>query len=591
MRLELKMSVCALVLVACASEVAPQIAARRDALDGGSNVVRHLSPTRQLRRLFLTVRGKEPAVSQYQAASAAANAGSFSAYYSGEVSAALSSSDFYDEMVLFGRDYLRIGDYKRGSAEGGASNPFKGNHAVVIESCPAGTLHAGAFVHFSKDVGFEELPAICGDAAQSKVSVEPWWAPGTTVQVLGRAKQLVAMSQGKDCGRIDMVNSSDGQFAAAGCGCGPNLVYCIPTRRIGSVMYPAPIDSNPSYLDSQRRMLFEEPARLFAHIATTDAPFSDLITGDYTVAPRRLQHMYVRWGRTNSENAALDTSSWWRSADDTWKKVKFSTLHPNLLDSRTYQHDPRVNLAPPSGIPSAGVLTQLGPNSWNPRERVRAARYLETFACKLFSAPDPSVVFTPAYTNDPARQGACQHCHKSIDPAAIHFKRLEIEDTYSRYGQGHANLGGIGVWQWRLSTSLNYPDANSAGGKFWFQPYGRWNNSFLEGTFLTPVAPGGFATNEDARFIDYLPQPETLLGQTSDGTIGPLGFGKLVLQSGAFDRCAVQKIFERVMGRSLDITREAARETELVNQFVAGNRRVKPFIESLVLSDEFARGL
>lgn len=554
-----------------------------------------LSPTRALRRLYLTLRGREPLPVDYARAKSAAADGAVAAFLNSETDTALSSTDFYEQMVGFGHDYLRVGDYKRGSAEGIVGGEFKGNQAIKITQCAAGTTHAGAWGHFSSDLRHGDPSSLCNDATAPITNLEPWWAPGTTVSVIGRSGNGRQSHNGRDCGRVYMGESSnnfpDESAIDVGCGCGPNLLYCVPRRQYGPVMYPRDLESNPFYADAQRRLLFEEPARLFAHVVTTDAPLSDLITGDYTVAPRRLQHLYARWGRMNSDNASFDNATWWKSATDDWQKVTFESIHPNLLSSRTYSFDPRTDDGSPLGVPAAGVLTQLGPNVWYPRERVRAARWLEIFACRNFTAPDPSVVFTPAYTNDPARGGSCQHCHTTIDPAAIHFKRLEVEEDTPRHGLGHVNFGGIGDWQWRKTNQPSFADVNSPGGRFWYQPYGRWNVSFVGDTFLTPVPPSRISVNADARFLDFLPAGETLFGLTSDGTMGPLGFAKLVVQSGEFDRCAVQTVFQRVMGRKLDVTRETALETKLVEDFKANDRKVKALIKIIVQSPEFGRGL
>lgn len=585
--------VCALTLSACGERDVqqPQLSRKKQAVEAPA-----LSPTRQLRRLYLTLRGREPLPADYARAKSAQADGSLAAFLASETDAALSSTDFYEQMVGFGHDYLRVGDYKRGSAEGIVGGEFKGNQTVKLTQCAAGTTHAGAYGHFSSDLRLGDPSSLCNDAAAPIVSVEPWWAPGTSVQVIGRSGNGNQSYNGADCGRLYMGESSnnfpDTTAANVGCGCGPNLLYCAPRRQYGPTMYPRDLESNPFAADAQRRLLFEEPARLFAHVVTTDAPFSDLVTGDYTVAPRRLQHMYARWGRMNSENAAVsDAATWWKGATDSWDKVQFQSLHPNLLNARTYAFDPRTDNGAPAGVPSAGVLTQLGPNVWYPRERVRAARWLEIFACRNFTAPDPSITFTPAYTNDPARGGSCQHCHTTIDPAAIHFKRLEVEEDTPATGLGHVNFGGIGDWRWGQSSRPSFVDANSPGGVFWYQPYGRWNVSFIGGTFLTPVPPSRISVNADARFLDFLPAGETLFGLQSDGTIGPLGFSKILVQSGEFDKCAVQTVFARVMGRKLDASKESALETQLAADFKANGRKVKALIKTLMQSPEFGKGL
>ena len=551
-----------------------------------------LSAKRKLRRLHLTLRGEEPTLQQYQAAKDAEAGGTLEAFLRAELERILGSPEFYREMVRWGHEYLGVGDYKRGVFLGGFSNPWGGGQAIKLRRCPSGTLHQDVWGVFQTDaggrpvIGSGDPASICDDPAAIMRDVEPWWAPGTTTPVIGTAGSGRRSHNGKDCG-VGQPSGDDLSFADGadlGCSCGPNLVYCYPTEQ-----YRPPastrgfdVDSNAFFEKSQRRLIFEEPARLFAHVVTNDAPFSDLVLGTYTVAPRLLQHAYVRWGRQNSANASLDDSSWWRRATEEWSPVELPELNPNLLADRNYHFDPATDPGEPLGVPAAGVLSQLAPNGWYPRERVRAARYLEIFACRSFTAPDPSVVFTPDFVNDPQTQGPCQHCHSTIEPAAIHFKRLEVEDDNPYLFHGRANLGGIGPWKWPT------PYRNVASPPR--EPYRRWAAQFIPGTKLTPVSAEVLAANPDARFIDYLRPGETLFGLQGDGTIGPLGFAKILVASGEFDRCAVRRIYERIMDRPLDLTTEAELERSLTSSFTSSGRKVKALIRALVTRDEFWRG-
>src|SRR6185503_16700460 len=111
-------------------------------------------------------------------------------------------------------------------------------------------------------------------------------------EVLGRAggSSTTITFEGKpyDCG-IDFSFS----FLAP-CTCGPNLVYCHPSPVEGYANWPIYLTGNPT---SQRRLLWEEPARLVAHVAWYDRPLTDLVLGDYSVGPVEVQAAYVRAGR------------------------------------------------------------------------------------------------------------------------------------------------------------------------------------------------------------------------------------------------------------------------------------------------------
>jgi hypothetical protein len=344
-----------------------------------------------------------------------------------------------------------------------------------------------------------------------------------------------------------------------------NLIWC--ARRGQTPSDQRGYDGDNWDATSTRRSIFDEPARLFAHLVTTDADFSELIAGHRTLANRALFHAYVRSAREDRQNAFLDDVEWWRAytSDDEWREVSYSSMHPQLIDDRSYRFDPRVEPGQPIGVPSAGVLTSLAINGYNERERVRAARMLEVFACREF-APPPSNVEFPQYVRDPATEGQCSHCHVLIDPAAIHFKRF--------FGSGMF-LAGIGRWQLG-----NLSDRGQQ----------RFELAYEHDTRLTPLSEAELAASTDARLIDFLPPDQTLLGQVGDGTIGPLGFAKILLASGEFDRCITRRVFERFGGRELTPENDRALIDALATEFAAGGRNVRALIRAIAARDEMRLG-
>ena len=108
---------------------------------------------------------------------------------------------------------------------------------------------------------------------------------------------------------------------------------------------------------------------------------------------------------------------------------------------------------------------------------------------------------------------------------------------------------------------------------------------------MTPATEAQLQQNPDARFIDFLPEGQTLFGVAGDGTIGPLGFGKILVASGELDRCAVRKLYGRYLGTELDLARDSALIDELTTTFVRGERKLRPFIRTLLARPEFRRGL
>ncbi len=554
-----------------------------------------LSATRLLRRVMLRLRGRQPTLEEYAEVQAAPDEATRAALIDRAIDDALASPDFYAELLAFGHDFLNIGEYATGQEK------WLADRAAHLTRCVAGSKHSGAYIAVgpgSRSLGDPE--SFCNDQDEAGnaadvpvVSVEPWWAPGSTVQVLGRAGSGVREDNGRDCGKTGggiydtWLAGEEGKPSL--CSCGPNLVYCHPYDPFDS--RGPRYHSNAVIEGAQARQLFDEPARLFAHVAWHDRPFSDLVIGNYSVMPLELRSMYVRQARHDSLNRQLDERSWWKPqtwvgpADPqhtrgdplAWQEVVLEDLHPQYLAltpgnvaggslDRTYRFDPRVESGNARGIGAAGVLTTFVSSMSFARERVRAARYLETFACRQFVPPGATATFN-AYHRDPATEGVCQHCHVTIDPAAVFFKRITSEFAAP-------SLAGVGSFSWDAIADYNINKK-------------RWTLAFVADTVLTPATQAQLDAHPEARFVDQLSAGTTLFGQESDGTIGPLGFGKLLVASGEMDRCAVQKIYARFGGRELDPSTEEATIRALAAEFVAKGRVMRPLIRT-ILSDRDA---
>ncbi|MBE2253575.1 MAG: DUF1585 domain-containing protein [Myxococcus sp.] len=566
-----------------------------------------VSDTRLLRRIALTLEGTTPDVAELEALISAPTPEARQALLSSAIDRRLQAPAFYEQMVRFGHEWMRVGSYTKG-AQGDA---YQGDMSGHLSRCGAGTTHAGAF--FINDDPDAPMSNVCKDLdragaakAQPTLQVEPWWAPGTTVTVVGAATSTATtvpgpMNTNRDCGR-----ANGGYYdpsVPAGCGCGPNLTWCAPLSGLSA-------GSLHDLKNAQRRHPFEEPARLLGHLAWHDRDLSDLVLGNYSVGTNWLRHLYIRHGRQHGSTAADANTTWWQPGADpgprdplhpnandplAWREFVVETLNPFFLSltnqqpggglGRTYQYDPRTTAEPPLGLPSAGVLTMMGPNSTWPRERVRAARFLEVFACSAFSPPAAGSTFPP-YVSDPATGGTCLHCHTTLDPAAIFFKRWDFDPGASYYVPWPF-LGGVG--RYRITPawiSGRYPHSAADNS-----PGFRWRNAFVPDTVMTPVTPAQVAANPEALLLDTMPQSYSLLGDPGDGTMGPLGFGKVLVRSGAFDKCAVRKLYAHFVGRELHPADEGPYLDALVKQFVADGRKVRPFVRHLMTQVEFRRGL
>ncbi len=546
-----------------------------------------LTPSRQLRRASMALRGVPPTDAEYAALLAAADQRAFVDAF---VDQTLASPTFYQSMFELGRDWLNVP-----LAPSTADQPEYGpQQQRAVQRCGAMTVNAGKWAYVRED--YEGgMARICGGQTRDggvpkEVTIEPWWAPGTSATLVGSAANL------DDAGIVQ----NNGNWVPVGCdrpegtcGCGPNGVNCH-----ADFQQYAGWENYVTWNEGgQRRQLAEEPARLFAHLAFYDKPMTDLIAGTTSVGTTRSISAYVMQGAESGDLTMLSDDSWWRPSKfmsapvdpfhtagdpDAWREFDVPTVSRVFLADRDYTYDPRSTPPPMRGLPAAGMLTSIGFLAGQPRERLRAARALEILACEVL-APPSGQTFNP-YVSDPAAEGPCQHCHRRIDPAAIHFKRFAKQGSASEGWGARYPMPAIGPWKWPTSWRRGtYP----YGG----EPFSHWNRWYTAGTRMTPVTQAQVDSDPLVVFIDFLPPDQTLLGEVSDGTVGPLGFAKLIIKSGAYDRCVVRRLHQFVLGRDIDPAKETGYLDLLTAQYVADGRKARPFVKHLTQSELFRRGL
>lgn len=554
--------------------------------DGGASVQPldlgpPLSPTRLLRRLSLRLTDAPPSMEAYEALAKADTAGQEAALAS-FLEQTLRSPQFYRTMLRFAHDTLGIGEVTSGFYGEG----YQGNLSAHLSACPDDTVHAGVLYAVDPKNYGKFATGQCQDASLEIVQVTPWWNPASQVRMFAsQAPGPATSDSGVDCSQSR--GSLYETLLKNGCGCGPDLRYCIPHSSYRD-------DGTSAREASARRMAWDEPARLFAHVVWHDRPLSDIVLANYSVAPVLLKHAYMREAQGMDAGTAIDSVRFFDPADYAgspsspdydpasplaWHEFVVEKYHPFYLSlagnvasgdvGRTYHFDPRQQTGQPLGIPYAGILTTTGFLSSFPRERVRGARALEIFACRDF-VPPPGTQTFPPYHRDPAVEGSCLHCHTALDPASIFFKRM------TTVGYGTDRL-------WAGFGASGQPSANG-------EPWVRFRRVFAHDTRLTPVTAEQLEANPQAAFLDFLPPDQSLFGQVSDGTNGPLGLGKLLVLSGQLDQCMVQRFYQMMMGRRIGAS-EASTLTALTEDFVRENRNVRKLITRLAQRDEFRRGL
>lgn len=555
--------------------------------DMAAEVDDRLSAGRRLRRAALVLRGAPPTMAEYEALEGAGDEAAQEAFVDAFIEQALAEPAFYRVLVEAGRAWFNMP-----SAPRTADAPEYGLiQQRVVTPCDEGTANAGMLHYNRQDYGDGDS---CTNPDAPKRTLEPWWAPGTEVTLVGSAANTSAM--GKIRRQGSLVDVACVEYAPGGtCGCDEAAARCYfdDRRYLGWAEF---LDTNG---EGHRRLMSEEPARLFAHIVWHDRPATDMVLGTYMVGPTKTQATYVVQGLRGGRVEKLADRSWWdpaqfngaavdpeHEADDpmAWREFQQPARNPFLLASRDYKHDPRATTAPLEGVPAAGLLTSLGMLASYPRERLRAARLLETLGCETFTPPGADLQFNE-YRTDPAAEGSCQHCHRRIDPAAMHFKRFAKQGSAMEGWGASYYMPGIGErWHWpaRWLTG-EYP--------YQSEPFSHWLRWYEPNTRMTPVTEAQMMENPEALFIDFLPPDQTLLGQVSDGTVGPLGFGKLLVASGAFDRCMTRQVHKMVLGRDIDPASEAGYLEALTAQFVGQGRSVRALIKTMIRSDLFSRGI
>jgi hypothetical protein len=560
---------------------------------------------RRLRRMTLGITDRFPTRERLEALAAIDDADAQDAWLASELDRLLADPAFYDSMVEFGHSWVSIPP-----VAAVADLPEYGlMQARAILRCPPGTLHEGKWTTPYPDQDYRPCNGVGPDGNPAVVRrVEPWWAEGTTIEVVGfdggenvyTQDPRYPGSEPIDCGALTSWHWQYEDVGRPMCSCGPHMVYCYPSNDTLFSWQTYHI-GNPV---GNRRLTWDEPARLLAHIAWHDRPLDDLIAGAYSVGPMTLQHTYVRYARRLGVVEMDENDRWWKPSrwtspvdphhdttdPNAWSEFPIPDRNPLLLADRDYHFDPRTEPAGSMrGVPAAGVLTMPIFEAGMVRERIRGARALEMFACESFAPPAPTATFAP-YTNDPAAGGPCITCHSRIDPASIHFKRfLRINLQYNphpwRRGVGY-DIAGIG--------NAHYDPVwitPTARGVYTADPWERIRRLWLPGTRMTPIDEATAMAEPESTYIDFLPPDQTLYGATSDGTVGPLGLAKLLINSGVFDRCAVRRLHERFVGRDVDPTVEAGYLESLVSAFVENDRQIRPFVRHLIQTDAFGRGL
>ena len=232
-----------------------------------------------------------------------------------------------------------------------------------------------------------------GARREGWVTVRPFWAPETEVRICAFDAQVRLTSEdGADC-------STEAGSGRRGCGCGPNLQWCLRTEdqnRIRSAMVEdmnrrvtAVIDEDDSYLEilTGRRAFVNGPLAHFWRHLTKLSRFVRMEPGMIGV------------------DALPDDLPFAAIGD--WREIQLDAGHAGVLTSPAF-------------------LLRFQSN------RARANRFYNAFLCQPFQPPSSGIELVAGAISEPDLQerAGCNYCHAVLEPAAAYWGR------FTEYGAG-----------------------------------------------------------------------------------------------------------------------------------------------------------
>jgi len=223
-----------------------------------------------------------------------------------------------------------------------------------------------------------------GNRLEGYVQMEPYWAPGTTINVCAFDAQENAVSPGgTNC------NNNSG-YNDVGCGCGPNLQWC---------MY--------GYGSALQQAFAKDVELRIAALIREERPYTELFTSRRAYVNGPMVHYYKHLtGFT--QGIRMEPLS-----------VDVDRL-PDIPFSDYYFHE--IDLP----VDHAGILTSPAFLLRFQTNRARANRFYESFLCSSLSPPPgglPTADAGQRIEPDLQKRDGCKYCHAPLEPAAAHWGR------------------------------------------------------------------------------------------------------------------------------------------------------------------------
>lgn len=342
--------------------------------------------------------------------------------------------------------------------------------------------------------------------------VEPYWAPGTQLKVCAYDAQhtpTATIGSGANARTVSCGHSdADGRRE---CGCGPNLQWCQPPS---AALVETPI----------RNALREQLGLQVDEVTVGGRPYTDLLLSTSAWQNGKIafwkRHLVDHYNLSLTYNVAdpgeeiLDLPF----TDDTWVKVERGPMH-------------------------AGVLTLPAYLLRFQTDRGRANRQRIAFECEHFATPAvlPVVEGCSTTSDDMMARCGCQYCHAVLEPLAARF---------GKFAEAGTTL---------MTDAARFPDELASC---------RVNspNAFCRRFYVTEQGAHRRGFLQPLQFADLYPNIQQAFDE------GPRGRAEQIIESGAFARCTVRRVFSHLAKRELRVMGESADELELMQTLASGFR-------------------
>ena len=340
------------------------------------------------------------------------------------------------------------------------------------------------------------------------VWVEPYWAPGTQVQVCAFDAQAASVGQFADCATLDGMSDPK-------CGCGPNLRHC----------YGEGAES--AFRDDMREQL----GRLVDDIAVGGRPYSELVTTRRQWVNGRYEFWRKYMGPMVSINKTWNVPG--PGDAPTSEAPSFSDLEWRLVE-RSGHH--------------AGVQTMPAFLLRFQTNRSRANRFRTVFTSQYFvPAEGAAAEGCSDDTTDLTNRCVCQTCHQVLEPLAAHFAEF-VEAGLSAFDHD--------IYPVNHDTCANLEQLP--------EPQRRRIAATCRRFYVMEDGEPNIGTLIPWQYADGDGQ----LHQTIAANIasGPLGLGESTIASGLFHTSTVRNMFRFLMGRDMNLDpTDALNELDLLS--------------------------